>query len=73
MKRLQIYLEEGVDQALGVEAGRQGTSKAALIRQYVGERLPLPGPDPVDVFIGSFDGGPDLSESVDEVLYGSHG
>lgn len=73
MKRLQIYIEEDVDQALGVEARRQRKSKAALIREYVAERLRAPGPDPVDAFIGSFDGDPDLSASVDDVVYGSTG
>jgi hypothetical protein len=70
MKRLQIYIDENVDQALGVEARRQRKSKAALIREYVAERLREPGPDPVDAFIGSFDGGVDLSASVDDVVYG---
>lgn len=73
MKRLQIYIEEDVDQALGVEARRQRKSKAALIREYVADRLRAPGPDPVDAFIGSFDGDPDLSASVDDVVYGSTG
>lgn len=70
MKRLQIYIEEEMDRALGVEARRTRKSKAALIREYVAERLRQPGPDPVDAFIGSFDGGADLSASVDDVLYG---
>lgn len=71
MKRLQIYIEEEVDQALGVEARRQRKSKAALIREYVADRLRMGGPDPVDSFIGSFDGGADLSASVDDVVYGT--
>lgn len=70
MKRLQVYIEEDVDRALGVEARRRRKSKAALIRQYVAERLQEPGPDPIEAFIGSFDGGADLSGSVDEVVYG---
>jgi hypothetical protein len=70
VKRLQIYIDENVDRALGVEARRQRKSKAALIREYVAERLREPGPDPVDAFIGSFDGGADLSASVDDVVYG---
>lgn len=69
MKRLQIYIEEEVDQALGVEARRQRKSKAALIREYVADRLRMHGPDPVDAFIGSFDAGADLSASVDDVVY----
>jgi hypothetical protein len=71
MKRLQIYIEEDVDRALGVEARRRRKSKAALIREYVSDRVRMPGRDPVDAFIGSFDGGTDLSASVDDVVYGS--
>ncbi|MGB3896157.1 CopG family transcriptional regulator [Mycolicibacter sinensis] len=73
MKRLQIYIEEDVDQALGAEARRQRKSKAALIREYVADRLRAPGPDPVESFIGSFEGDPDLSATVDDVVYGSAG
>jgi len=70
VKRLQIYIEEEVDWALGVEARRRCKSKAALIREYVADRLRMPSQDPVDAFIGSFDGGADLSASVDDVVYG---
>lgn len=72
MERLQIYIEEELDQALAVEARRQSKSKAALIREYVADRLRVRGPDPVDVFIGSFDGA-DLSASVDVVVRGPRG
>ncbi|OIN78771.1 CopG family transcriptional regulator [Mycobacterium malmoense] len=70
MKRLQIYIEEDLDHALGIEARRQRKSKAALIRAYVADRLRTREPDPIDAFIGSFDGGVDLSKSVDDVVYG---
>lgn len=73
MKRLQIYIEEDLDQALGVEARRQRKSKAALIRTYVAERLRAREPDPIDAFVGSFDGAADLSVSVDDVVYGTRG
>ena len=45
VKRLQIMIEEELDDALALEARRERTSKAALIRRYVRERLrpnPLP-------------------------------
>ena len=71
MKRLQIYIEREVDHALGVEARRQHKSKAALIREYVADRLRTHEPDPIDAFIGSFDGRADLSASVDDVVYGA--
>jgi len=43
MKRLQIMIEEDLDAALERQARGERTSKAALIRRYVRERLePLP-------------------------------
>ena len=71
MKRLQIYIEEDLDQALAGEARRRRTSRAAIIREYVGERLRNRGPDPVDEFIGSFSADRDLSTMVDDIVYGS--
>ncbi len=72
MKRLQIYIDEDVDALLGVRARRQGTSKAALIRQYVAERI---GADrrkePIDALVGIVTGSADDSTSVDAVVYGS--
>lgn len=73
VKRLQIYIDEDLDQELGAEARRQRTSKAALIREYVAERLRPRGEDPIESFIGSFNGGSDLSASIDDVLYGPRG
>lgn len=69
IKRLQIYIEEDLDEALALRAAREGTSKAALIRQYVAERIaPVPdGNDPLDLLVGSYDTEPG---TVDDVLYG---
>jgi len=39
MKRLQIMIDEDLDDALGRQAAVEKTSKAALIRQFVRERL----------------------------------
>ncbi len=69
MKRLQIYIGEDLDDALAVEAVRQKTSKAALIRRFVSERLGR-GPtdaDPLAEWIGGGDWEP---ESIDDVVYG---
>ncbi|MGH8898574.1 MAG: CopG family transcriptional regulator [Egibacteraceae bacterium] len=70
MRRIQIYMDETLDDALEAEAARQGTSKAALIRSYVAAHLrPLPAPDrdPLAELIGAYD---DDSGSVDAVVYG---
>jgi hypothetical protein len=69
MRRLQIYIEEQLDDALGMRATREGTSKAALIREYVAERLELDSaPDPLDRLVGSVDVEP---APIDEVVYGT--
>lgn len=69
MKRLQILIEEELDEALERRAREEGKSKAALIRQYVGERLePLPPwrTDPLARMIGVDDFEP---APVDDVVY----
>lgn len=70
MKRLQIHIEEELDDALAVRARRAHTSKAALIRDAVRRAIGEPEP-PVDPFrdwIGGSDAAP---APVDEVVYGS--
>jgi Arc/MetJ family transcription regulator len=39
VKRLQILIEEDLDAALEKMAGQQGTSKGALVRRFVREKL----------------------------------
>lgn len=77
MKRLQIMIEEELDAALDREARAARTSKAALIRRYVRDRLrPLPPlhEDPIWGLVGMVEGSPDDSTSVDDVVYGpKHG
>jgi hypothetical protein len=73
MKRLQIMIEEELDAELGIQAAREGVSKAALIRRYVGDRLrPLPPleEDPLSKLVGMIKvGSPDDSSRIDEVVY----
>jgi hypothetical protein len=73
VKRLEIMIEEDLDAELGIQAAREGVSKAALIRRYVGERLrPLPPleEDPLWEIVGIVKGGsPDDSSRIDEVVY----
>lgn len=74
VKRLQIMIEEDLDAALERQAAAEGTSKAALIRRYVAERIkPLPRleQDPLWDLVGSVRGDPEDSARVDEVVYGA--
>ena len=67
--RLQISIEEELDEALAVEAARRRTSKAGLIREFVRDRLgTLPGNDPMAVLIGDID---DDAGDIDAVVYDS--
>ena len=72
MKRLQIYIDEELDEALALEAQRTGASKAALIRGYVAERIGArrDRSDSLDRLVGRFrlGDGPG-SDRVDDVVY----
>lgn len=73
MKRLQIHIDEELDDALAVAAAQQGTSKAALIREAVAERYgsAADGTAALLAMAGMLKGGsPDDSRSIDEVVYG---
>ena len=65
-------IEEELDEALEHEARKEGTSKGALVRRYVREKLrPLPPirEDPLWEMVGA-DGDVEPVD-VDEVVYGS--
>lgn len=73
MRRIQIHLDEAIDDALAREALARHTSKAALIREYVSRHLVVPtttSSDPSDALIASYEGTSDESARVDDVLYG---
>ena len=70
MVRMQILVDEELAEALAREALAKGTSKSALVRQYIRERLVRLPPledDPLWGLVGAdeFDPAP-----VDEVVYG---
>jgi len=71
VKRLQIMIDEDLDQILERMALDQGTSKAALIRRFVRERVaPLPPieEDPLWQMVGADSYGPGPG-SIDDVVY----
>jgi len=77
VKRLQIMIEEELDAELGLQAAREGVSKAALVRRYVRESLEQPAArkrGSIWDIVGMFEGGrPEDSASIDEVVYGDLG
>lgn len=69
VKRLQIMIDEDLDAALDRMALAEGTSKAALIRRFVREKVkPLPPleEDPLWQMVGVDDVDP---ADVDDVVY----
>lgn len=69
VKRLQIMIDEDLDQMLERLAVEKHTSKAALIRAFVRERvtsLPPVERDPIFGMLGADDFEP---EPVDDVVY----
>ena len=69
MKRLQIMIEKDLDAALDRMARREGTSKAALIRRFVREKVePLPPleEDPLWLMVGVDHFEP---ADIDDVVY----
>ncbi len=68
MKRLQINIEEEMDERLSVEAARRKSSKAALIREAVAARFGEgSAADPLDSLVGAYD---EVPGSIDELIYG---
>ncbi|MGH2980411.1 MAG: ribbon-helix-helix protein, CopG family [Solirubrobacterales bacterium] len=70
MRRIQIHIEEGLDQAAAAEARRRGVSKAALIRAALERELdgaqPAPG-DPWEAMVGWLSDG--AVDDIDAVIY----
>ncbi len=67
MRRLQIYIDDEVDELLDVEAQREGRSKAWLIREAVRAQYgDSTRPDALDDWVGSIDVDP---ADIDSVIY----
>jgi hypothetical protein len=72
MRRVQIHLEEALDQAAAAEADRRGISKAALIRASLTKELESSPTDPEAAWTAITgwldDGG---VGRIDDAIYGS--
>jgi hypothetical protein len=74
VRRIQIYIDELLDDSLETEARRQGTSKAALIRRAVAREVGTSVPsvtDPWEALSGWLDDEP--VDDIDLVIYGPTG
>jgi hypothetical protein len=70
MRRIQIHIDEALDDAAEVEAARRGLSKAALIRASLARELASemrPDADPWQALTGWLDDG--QVEDLDAVIY----
>jgi hypothetical protein len=70
MRRIQIHIDEALDEAAEKEATRRGQSKAALIRSALASELAFeeaPSKDPWDAITGWLDDG--AVKDLDAVIY----
>ena len=70
VRRIQLYIEERLDDILQLEAAKSKRSKASLIRECVSHRYGKESGtdnDPLAAMIGTVDIDP---EDVDDVVYG---
>ncbi len=70
VRRIQIHIDEALDDAAEAEAARRGLSKAALIRASLARELVVdqrPATDPWKAITGWLDDGP--VEDLDAVVY----
>jgi hypothetical protein len=74
VRRIQIHVEDDLDDAAAAEAARRGISKAALIRQCLARAIgrrdegEAGGSSPWEAMIGWLDDEPVVD--IDEVIYG---
>lgn len=74
MRRIQMYIDEALDDALRQAAAIQGRSAASVVRDAVRSYLQSPPggavEDPFGPIIGAYEGGPDnAAEQHDRYLY----
>jgi hypothetical protein len=71
MRRIQIHIDEELDEAVAIEAAREGVSKAALIRSFIAREIrpaAPPADDPWDDITGWLDDDP--VDDIDDAIYG---
>jgi hypothetical protein len=71
MRRIQIHIDESLDDAVAAAAARKGVSKAALIRSCVASALrheAVDDQDPWNALVGWLDDEP--VTDIDEAVYG---
>ena len=70
MRRIQLYLDDDMDDALTAQAAKLGTTRSALVRDAVRASVgaDLHAADPFDDLIGWLDVEPD--DDFDAVIYG---
>jgi Ribbon-helix-helix protein, copG family len=72
MRRIQVHLEEELDEALARQALDRGIAKAALIREYLAMHVAREyrtRERPGQRLIAAYEGSSRESSSVDDVLY----
>ncbi len=69
MKRLQISIEEDLDEALDRRAAEEGVSKAAIVRRSVRKELEPPPPLEEDALWSFVGAGEFEPAGVDDVVY----
>ena len=66
MRRIQIYIDDEVDEMLASRARRERRSKASLIREAVRREFGVTIKDPFDDWAGGID---DAPGDIDELVY----
>ena len=66
VRRIQIYIDDAVDEALDRRARHEHRSKASLIRDAVDLAYPDDRADPFDEWVGGID---EAAGDIDEIVY----
>lgn len=72
MRRIQLHIDEDLDEALSRRATERGMPKAALVREILWASVPTRKgltDDPSQQLIGIYEGELDESVTVDEIVY----